>query len=109
MFGKIFKNGGATSLVIKNPVLNNIRSGSALKTDALHAFNNIIDNYAGYTKKFPLVGRDKVTRQLYQIKGSLNGKKGIFEWIVDPQKGVTHRRFIERVGITGKPNAIPKK
>lgn len=48
-------------------------------------------------------------RQLYQIEGSLNGKKGIFEWIIDPDatKGVTHRRFIEGVGITGKPNARP--
>ena len=40
---------------------------------------------------------------------TLNGKEGIFEWIVDPNPslGVTHRRFIEGVGITGKPNAHP--
>ncbi len=92
---------------INNPVLNNIRTGSALKDDLLHAFNDIIDNYAGDATKFSLIGGDKVERTLYQIESSLNGKQGIFEWIVDPDitKGVTHRRFIEGVGITGKPNA----
>ena len=94
---------------IENPVLDNTRSGSALKGDPQHAFNDIIDNYAGDATKFPLEGGDGVNRSLYQIEGSLNGKKGIFEWIVDPDpvKGVTHRRFIEGVGITGKPNARP--
>lgn len=54
---------------------------------------------------------DGVERTLYQLEDSLNGKQGIFEWIVDskPAKGVTHRRFIEGVGITGKPNARPQE
>ena len=94
---------------INNPVLDNVRTGSALKSDAQHAFNDIIDNYAGDATKFTLKGGDGVYRSLYQLEGSLNGKKGIFEWIIDPDpaKGVTHRRFIENVGITGKPNARP--
>jgi len=94
---------------IKNPVLDNARTGSALKNDSLHAFNDIIDNYAGDATKLTLKGGDGVNRSLYQIEGSLNGKSGIFEWIVDPDptKGVTHRIFIEGVGITGKPNARP--
>ena len=101
--------GGSKSIDINNPVLDNVRTGSAFKEDSLHAFNDIIDNYAGDATKFSLVGGDGVERQLYQIEGSLNGKKGIFEWIIDPDvtKGVTHRRFIEGVGITGKPNARP--
>ena len=99
--------GGRNNIEINNPVLDNVRSGSALKGDAQHAFNDIIDNYAGYATKFTIKGGDGVKRKLYQIKGSLNGKSGIFEWIVDPKKGVTHRRFIEGVGITGKPNARP--
>lgn len=36
------------------------------------------------SKYFKLIGGD-----LYQVKGSLNGKRGIFEWIVDSIKGVT--------------------
>ena len=43
---------------INNPVLNNIRIGSALKDDLLHAFNDIIDNYAENTTKFSLIGGD---------------------------------------------------
>ena len=104
------KNKGRRETVdINNPVLDNIRTGSALKGDSLHAFNDIIDNYAGDATKFSLTGGDGIERTLYQIGGSLNGKKGIFEWIVDPDptKGVTHRRFIEGVEITGKPNARP--
>ena len=35
-----------------------------------------------------------------------SGKDGIFEWILDGEKGVTtHRRFIENGKITGKPNS----
>ncbi len=103
------EKGGSKTVDIHNPVLDNIRTGSALKGDSLHAFNDIIDNYAGDATRFSLTGGDGVERTLYQIKGSLNGKQGIFEWIVDPDptKGVTHRRFIEGVGITGKPNARP--
>jgi hypothetical protein len=51
-----------------------------------------------------------VVRQsdLYQIEGSLNGKQGVFEWIVDQGK-VTHRRFIPNGQVTGFPNQIPSK
>lgn len=104
-----FVNIDGGTVEIHNDVVDNIRSGSALKTDELHSFNDIIDNYASSAEKFRLVGNDGVERELFQIKGSLNGKEGIFEWIVDPNPslGVTHRRFIEGVGITGKPNAHP--
>ena len=103
--------GGIKTVDINNPVLDNIRTGSALKGDSLHAFNDIIDNHTGDATKFSLTGGDGVERTLYQLEGSLNGKTGVFEWIVDPDptKGVTHRRFIEGVGITGKPNARPQE
>ncbi|MEK3791293.1 hypothetical protein MKX42_06105 [Paenibacillus sp. FSL R7-0204] len=108
---KVVFKGEARVVQINNPVLESVRTGSALKLDAQHAFNDIIDNYATWAQEFDLVGNDKVVRQLYQVKGSLNGKEGIFEWIIDPDplKGVTHRRFIEGVEITGKPNAFPKR
>ena len=90
---------------ISNPILDSKRIGSATKLDSHHAFNNIIDNYAGKAKSFPLKGGDGKTRTLYQISGGLNDKKGVFEWIVDSEKGVTHRRFIPNGKITGKPNS----
>ena len=73
------------------------RTGSALKTDAYHAFPNIIDNYVGYaTKSFINNGT------LYQLEGSLNGVVGRFEWIVQNYE-VTHRMFVEGGGINGIP------
>jgi len=117
---------------INHPVLDNTRSGSALKDyDGEHGFNDIIDNYAQYAEEFNLTGGDGIERKLYQIKGgqksyvyktvrdnkqnfdvierTTKDEEGIFEWIVDPNKGVTHRRFIPNGTITGKPNQIPNK
>jgi filamentous hemagglutinin len=45
-----------------------------------------------------------VKRSLLQTKGAFNGKDGVFEYIYDKTGNVTHQRFIEGVGITGKPN-----
>lgn len=89
---------------IRNPIVDSKRIGSALKTDSHHSFSDIIDNYAGQAKTFTLKGGDGKTRILYQLKGSLNGQKGIFEWIYDRTRGVTHRRFIPNGKITGRPN-----
>ena len=40
--------------VYKRQVLSSPRIGSALKVDPYHAFNDIIDNYAGYASKFSI-------------------------------------------------------
>ena len=90
---------------INNPIVESKRVGYAQKSDPYHSFNNIVDNYASYSKTVTIIGGDGKTRILYQIKGSLNGKKGIFEWILDKAKGVTHRRFIPNGKITGIPNS----
>ncbi|GHT89132.1 hypothetical protein AGMMS49543_28040 [Betaproteobacteria bacterium] len=55
----------------------------------------MVDNYAGNATKFSIPTKGPsgvVIRQsdLYQLEGSLNGKTGVFEWIVD-QGQVTHR------------------
>ena len=73
------------------------RTGSATKKDAYHAFNDIIDNYAGDAHKFEINNGE-----LYQIEGSLNGVDGRFEWIIQDGR-VTHRMFVEGGVITGKP------
>ncbi len=90
---------------ITNSITKVKRVGKATKLDAHHAFPDIIDNYAGRAKIFSIKGADGKKRKLYQINGSLNGKDGIFEWILDNDKGVTHRRFIPNGKITGKPNS----
>ncbi|MYL58321.1 hypothetical protein GLW20_12465 [Virgibacillus halodenitrificans] len=122
--GKVGNNG------IIHPVLDNTRSGSALKKpDGQHGFNDIIDNYTPHAKEFDIVGGDGVKRKLYQIEGGMKyydfndvynkelrinerittvkDQNGIFEWIVDSTKGVTHRRFVPKGQITGSPNQRP--
>jgi len=90
---------------INNPIVNSKRTGSARKTDKYHSFSDIVDNYAENGKKFTFTGGDGKKRTLYQVRGSLNGEKGIFEWIYDSSKGITHRRFILNGKITGRPNS----
>ncbi|QFT21483.1 hypothetical protein FIV02_07805 [Pseudomonas sp. THAF187a] len=99
-------------VIVENEILGKERTGSANKTDPTHSFNDLIDNYAGDAQKFeiPTKGPGGVTvrtSELYQIEGSLNGKDGVFEWIVD-QDRVTHRRFIPGGKITGFPNQVPR-
>ncbi|WNN74778.1 hemolysin [Lysinibacillus capsici] len=123
-------NSKGTGKNISHPVLDNTRSGSALKKpDGQHGFNDIIDNYTPHSKEFEIVGGDGVKRKLYQIEGGMKyydykdvynrdlrinerittvkDQNGIFEWIVDPTKGVTHRRFIPNGQITGSSNQRP--
>ena len=96
-----------------NPILEKPRVGSALKSDPHHAFPNLIDNFASDAQRFTIPTRGpggKVVRQseLLQVEGSLSGRQGVFEWIID-QEQVTHRRFIPGGRVTGSPNQIPGK
>ena len=89
--------GGSKAVDITNDVLDSARTGSAVKTDQYHAFNDIIDNYAGQATKTSLGNAN-----LYQLEGSLNGVTGRFEWIV--QNGnVTHRMFVPGGTMNGAP------
>lgn len=89
------------------------RSGSALKLDAHHAFPNLVDNTSsGATRSLiPRRGPGGVVRdqdELLRRAGSLNGRDGVFEWIVRDGK-VVHRRFIPGGVVNGVPNHLPPK
>lgn len=89
------------------------RTGSALKADPHHAFPNLVDNFARDAKRFEIPTRGpggQVVRksELFQVEGSLQGRSGVFEWIVDQDK-ITHRRFIPGGTVTGFPNQVPGK
>ncbi len=97
---------------IKSPLSGRVRVGSATKVDIHHAFPDIVDNYVVDAMEFSIPTKGPggaVVRQskLYQVEGSLNGRNGIFEWVVDQEK-ITHRRFIADGKITGYPNQISK-
>ena len=88
---------GGGSKTISNDVIDLPRVGSALKTDAFHAFPDIVDNYAGFATQSSISNGT-----LYQLQGSLNGTVGRFEWIIQNQQ-VTHRMFVPGGGINGIP------
>jgi hypothetical protein len=83
---------------IKNDILDSVRTGSALKVDQYHAFNDVIDNYAGMAIKTN-IGNNAT---LYQLEGSLNGTAGRFEWIIQ-NCNTTHRMFVPGGTMNGVP------
>ncbi len=86
-----------TKEIIKNDIIDLPRKGHALKSDPYHAFPDIVDNYAGYAVQTPINNGT-----LYQLSGSLNGKVGRFEWIIQDNY-VTHRLFVKGGDIIGFP------
>jgi hypothetical protein len=82
------------------------RVGSGLKDDPLHrATSWVVDDPAA--QQFTITGGDGVQRTLYQLPGEVNGKTGVFEWIVDnsgTDSVITHQRFIPGGQVNGLPN-----
>ncbi|HSR50978.1 MAG TPA: hypothetical protein VLV83_09115 [Acidobacteriota bacterium] len=104
---------GRSLLKSMRPVLGKPLGGTALEkaanaADVYHSFPVLVDKLARYATRFktPIKGQGgKIVRSadLYQLPGAINGKNGIFEWIVD--KGVvTHRRFKKGGIVNGRPN-----
>ncbi|KJF66930.1 hypothetical protein RS75_14965 [Rhizobium nepotum 39/7] len=91
-------------------ILNAKPVGSALKDDPLHrAASYVVDRIPQDGRVFTIRGNDGQSYNLTQMVGSVDGKAGIFEWIVDAQKQLTHQRFIPGGRINGTPNQIPSK
>ncbi|HVZ38835.1 MAG TPA: thrombospondin type 3 repeat-containing protein [Candidatus Kapabacteria bacterium] len=81
------------------------RINAALKADIFHHAPSFLSKEqleAGTL--FNLTGGDGIKRLLLQTEGEMNGKSGIFEYILDPNDVITHQRFIPGGRITGVPN-----
>ncbi|WP_228745458.1 RHS repeat-associated core domain-containing protein, partial [Paenibacillus sp. S150] len=85
------------------------RVGTALiKSDSAHrAASYLTERILAMGKTFIIKGNDGVERTLLQVKGELNGKSGIYEYILDQEGKVTHQIFINNGKITGYPNQRP--
>lgn len=63
----------------------------------------LADDAASRGEVFALTGGDKVERVLVQVTGEINGRAGVFAWIIAPE-GITHQLFEAGRGISGRPN-----
>jgi YD repeat-containing protein len=79
--------------------------GSALKEDTFHrAASWFRKDAAQNGTHFEIKGGDGKIRTLTQVKATVNGKKGVAEFVVDDQGRLTHQLFKEGRKIDGKPN-----
>ena len=87
--------------VVDNPLdgtqyTSKVREQVANGTDWHHAFPESVDGFAGIGKKTKFTGGDGVVRTRIELNGNYRGKDGYFEWIVEPNKQVNHRKFIPK-------------
>lgn len=61
--------------------------------DLDHNFPSIIDKQAAGAKVKTITGGDGIDRTKVELPGSINGKDGSFNWIIEPDKTVNHRQF----------------
>jgi RHS repeat-associated protein len=70
------------------------RVGSALKGGVHHYAPSFLSADAMAAGEiFSVIGGDGTRRTLLQVLGGVNGKQGVFEYLLEAGKGVTHQRF----------------
>lgn len=76
-------------------IANPERTGTALtKSDTFHrAASYVPENQLAGGKTFNITGGDGIQRILLQVEGNVNGKLGIFEYIIEPNGTVSHQLF----------------
>jgi hypothetical protein len=69
----------------------------------------VIDQIPEKGRLFTIRGGDGKSYNLTQMKGAVDGKSGIFEWLVNSKGELTNQRFIPGGRITGVPNQVPAR
>lgn len=84
----------------RNPLENirytpKVQDQMANPPDRYHAFPKVVDNYGAHGRVTRITGADGIVRTRVHISGSLHGRAGVFEYIIEPD-GITvnHRLFI---------------
>ncbi|MVP02567.1 hypothetical protein [Paenibacillus lutrae] len=87
-------------------IINAERTGTALnKSDPGHrAASFLSQSQLSKGSTFNITGGDGVQRTLLQVRGELDRKSGIYEYILQLNGTVSHQRFIEGGIINGIPN-----
>ena len=67
------------------------RIGSALKADVFHRAASFANLQGG--QAYTWINGDKTISTLYQVAGELNGKAGIFEYLLNTANQITHQIF----------------
>jgi hypothetical protein len=69
---------------------NNLKTGQP----DFHGFPRIADNYAHLGKKDLIKGNDGFFRTKISLEGGYKGRGGYFEWILEADNTINHRKFI---------------
>lgn len=81
------------------------RIGSALKNDIYHRSASYVSSeQLSQGTVFNIVGRDGNPYILLQVEGGVNGKYGVFEYIINSSGEIPHQLFKEGGMISGIPN-----
>ena len=91
----------ATKNIIKaENFFDGARYTQKVKTQAssgdYHAFPQSVDGFAKYGTVSKVTGKDGIVRDKLEIPGSYRGKKGVFEYIREPNGNINHRLFVPK-------------